>query len=212
MPVIVGVDEVGRGAVAGPMYLGAVVLTPTNPLFKTLTTQEENLNLLLNEEEKIILRDSKKMTFKQRLKTAAFLQRQITSFLVGIDNQYIDNFGLTKALEQGINQLLAEISRTFSLSQLHLLVDGNFLPHLKYQPARAENIIKGDNQLGIIAAAAVIAKVHRDNLMIKLSSSYPQYHWQKNVGYGTPQHLEAIRLHGLTSYHRRSFLNNFLAG
>ncbi len=212
MPVIVGVDEVGRGAVAGPMYLGAVVLTPTNPFFKTLTTQEENLNLLLNEEEKIILRDSKKMTIKQRLKTATFLQRQVASFLVEINNQYIDNFGLTKALEQGINQLLAKISQSFPLSQLHLLVDGNFLPHLRYQPAKAENIIKGDNQLGVIAAAAVIAKVHRDNLMVKLSSSYPQYHWQKNVGYGTPQHLEAIRLYGLTPYHRRSFLNKLLAG
>ncbi len=209
--IIIGVDEVGRGAVAGPMYLGGVVVIPSHPLFSLLSQRFEFLNLLLEEKEKIILRDSKKMTPRQRQRAARFLESQLNFFLVKISNQLIDEKGISQAFKLGLNQLLERVSSVFSLTETKLLLDGNLLPSLDVPLVAAEAVVKGDNKIGVIAAAAVVAKVHRDEFMTNLSPTYPEYHWEKNVGYGTREHFEAIRRLGVTPYHRRSFLTRVLS-
>ena len=175
-----GCDEAGRGPLAGPVAAAAVILPPD---FK---------HKLLN--------DSKQLTEKQRDLLRPIIEKEAISFGVStIGNHKIDEINILNAsfyaMHCSINQL--------SIKPEALLIDGNrFNP---YDGIPHHCIIKGDGKYLSIAAASVLAKTYRDELMVKLHHEFPMYNWQQNKGYPTKEHRGAIREFGVTDYHRKSF-------
>ena len=178
---VVGADEAGRGPGAGPVVAAAVYIPP------------EKVRSLSGR-----LRDSKKMTAKQRDRLYVTL---VTNYRYGIgivENDEIDRINILEATKLAIYKAVAEIPEAD-----YVLVDGNMrLPGL---PMPYESIVKGDNKSISIAAGSVIAKVTRDRIMDRLHEEYPAYGWNTNRGYLSKKHLEAIETHGTTPYHRLSF-------
>lgn len=175
-----GVDEAGRGSYAGPVYAAAVIL-PTN-FFHPL------------------LDDSKKLTAAQRDLLRPIIEKESIAFAVAaVDNHTIDEVNILQAsflaMHQAIDQLIILPER--------LLIDGNrFKP---YKNIMHQCIVKGDGKYASIAAASVLAKTHRDYYMLQLHKKFPHYCWNKNKGYGTLVHRNAIGENGLCDYHRKSF-------
>ena len=175
-----GCDEAGRGPLAGPVAAAAVILPPD---FK---------HKLLN--------DSKQLTEKQRDLLRPIIEKEAISFGVStIGNHKIDEINILNAsfyaMHCSINQL--------SIKPEALLIDGNrFNP---YDGIPHHCIIKGDGKYLSIAAASVLAKTYRDELMVKLHHEFPMYNWKQNKGYPTKEHRAAIKKYGITKYHRKSF-------
>jgi ribonuclease HII len=188
---IAGIDEVGRGPLAGPVVAAAVVL-PRD----------------FNEDG---IKDSKLLTVQQRERLAPVIKAKAISWGLGIVNvQEIDRFNILKATLMA----MAKACRALALAPDHLLIDGNQTipavllrqPRASYQPPlRQTALIKGDRICVSIAAASIIAKVARDQIMIELDASYPQYGFAVHKGYGSAAHLAALRRHGPSPVHRRSF-------
>jgi ribonuclease HII len=175
-----GCDEVGRGCLAGPVVAAAVIL-PKKYRHKKLN-------------------DSKQLTLEERLELRETVLRDALAWAVAeVSNEEIDSINILNASFKAMH---------LALDQLHmrpefLLIDGNrFKP---YQELPFECIIKGDASYLSIAAASVIAKTYRDELMQKLADTYPGYGWTTNVGYPTLEHREGIKQLGITPFHRRSF-------
>ena len=175
-----GCDEVGRGCLAGPVVAAAVIL-PKNYLHD-------------------ILNDSKQLTREERIQLTEEIKKEAISWAVAeISNVEIDKSNILKASFKAMHLALDKLTVKPDL----LLIDGNrFHP---YGELAFECIIKGDGKYLSIAAASVLAKTYRDELMIKLSEQYPGYAWETNVGYPTEEHRDGIRSLGITPYHRRSF-------
>ena len=175
-----GCDEVGRGCLAGPVVAAAVILP------KTFTHD--------------FLTDSKQLSAQQRVHLTEEIKRQALAFAVSeVDNQQIDEINILNASFMAMHRALDALPLRPEL----ILVDGN-----RFQPypfIAHQCVIKGDQQYFSIAAASVLAKTHRDNLMRQLALKYPEYGWERNVGYPTSAHREAILKHGITKWHRRSF-------
>ena len=171
-------DEVGRGCLAGPVVSAAVILN-------------ENINLKL-------LKDSKKINFKNRIKIAKHIKLN-SYYAIGVASvgEILDLNILQAALlsmKRAINKL--------SIKPELVLIDGNFAPKgIK----KFETIINGDEKIKCISAASIIAKTYRDKLMIKLSEKFNYYAWEKNFGYGTKAHLKGLKKFGITSHHRKGF-------
>lgn len=181
--VVVGVDEVGRGAVAGPLTVAAVCLP------------EEPLVLGLN--------DSKQLTPERRVELA----RQIRACAAGIGiahipPEVIDEQGMASCLRQA----MAEAVENTGLDPDAVLIDGN--PVHAHPKERC--IVKGDAKIACIAAASIVAKVTRDELMVAADAEFPGYHLAQSKGYASPDHIAAIRRMGLSEFHRRSFCQGFL--
>ena len=175
--LICGIDEVGRGPLAGPVVACAVILNKGHHYLG--------------------LNDSKKVPAKQRLILNEELKNNVTSYAYGIATpQEIDDLNIYKAtqvaMQRAINQL--------SIQPTHLLIDAMKLDNDIPQTS----IIKGDAKSVSIAAASIMAKEYRDNYMKELANDYPNYGFEKNVGYGTKQHLEAIDTFGVVNEHRKS--------
>jgi len=177
--VIAGVDEVGRGPLAGPVMSAAVVFTDRNIII-------EGIN------------DSKKLTAKNR----QVLYEKITSlakFGIGIASvEEINSYNILQATKLSMQRALIDLG----LELDYVLVDGNQPPKVKWQ---VRSIVNGDSLSISIAAASIIAKVTRDKLMQELHDQYPEYNWYKNKGYGTKEHVDAINLYSITEHHRRNF-------
>lgn len=175
-----GLDEAGRGCLAGPVVAAAVIL-PRN--YK---------NELLN--------DSKKLKEKERdLLRDQIMEDAIAYAVAEVDNHEIDKINILKASFLAMHRAIDQLNQVPEL----LLVDGNrFTP---YQGIAHECIIKGDGKYLSIAAASILAKTHRDAVMRKLSEQHPEYDWENNMGYPTPKHRKAIKIHGPNGYHRMSF-------
>lgn len=175
-----GCDEVGRGCLAGPVVAAAVIL-PKN------YTHE-------------ILNDSKQLNKEERLQLTKEIQHDAISWgIAEISNEEIDRTNILKASFKAMHLALDKLTVRPDL----LLIDGNrFQP---YNDLKFECVIKGDGEYLSIAAASVLAKTYRDELMLKLSEKYPGYAWESNVGYPTEEHRNGIRSLGITPYHRRSF-------
>ncbi|WP_316353888.1 ribonuclease HII [Candidatus Trichorickettsia mobilis] len=175
--IIAGVDEAGRGSLAGPVVAAAVII------------QQDHLITGIN--------DSKKLSRATR----ESLYNQIIhhySWAVGIVSAAeIDQTNILIATKKACILAVANLSILADI----VLIDGN----MKFTDARYRSIINGDNLSLSIAAASIIAKVTRDHLMFELDQQFPQYLWHRNVGYGTKQHINAIKQYGLSSYHRKSF-------
>ena len=186
--IIAGVDEVGRGPLAGPVTAAAVILDPLNI--------PENLN------------DSKLLSLKQREKIYEELMCSSTFAIAHVSPEEIDKLNILQA------SLLAMVNAVSKLNVTpnHILIDGNKVPEQLGGMATA--IVKGDSKVASIAAASIIAKVTRDRLMRDLDSDFPVYEWAKNSGYPTKCHMNAILQYGITPHHRRSFkpIHNILCG
>ena len=184
--VIVGLDEVGRGPLAGPLAVGAVVL-PNEPLIAGLNDSKQ-----IKEEDREMI--------AERVKQEALAW---TVFLVS--PQDIDTFGISASLKRAFTGALRAIEQGGLMPDV-VLVDGNPL-HID---DREINVVKGDAKCASIAAASIIAKTYRDALMRDLARTYPCYGFDQNKGYGSSQHVEAIRAYGLSPEHRRSFCRSLM--
>lgn len=175
-----GCDEAGRGCLAGAVYAAAVILPP------------DYRNDMLN--------DSKQLTEKQRYRLREVIERDALSWAVGIVSpEEIDAINILNASFLAMHRAIGNLS----IRPQHLLIDGNrFKP---YAGIPHTTVVKGDGKYLSIAAASVLAKTYRDDYMDGLDKTYPAYGWQKNKGYPTQAHRDAIRLYGVTPYHRKSF-------
>ena len=176
--VIIGVDEVGRGPWAGPVTACAVILNP------------DNIPHGLN--------DSKKLNVVRRNELFLKIMESSLVSCVHVDVEEIDKINILQATFRAMERSILKLPIPD-----HILIDGNKLPPNLPSPATA--IIKGDTKSASIAAASIIAKVTRDQLMADLSLEYPGYGWEKNAGYGTKMHQLGLLNNGVTPHHRRSF-------
>ena len=184
--IVVGLDEVGRGSVAGPLAVGAVVLAGD--------TRIAGLN------------DSKQLTPEQREDIAAHIKESARCWAVQyVEPAAIDAQGMSASLREAFAGALAAVEQAGVHPDV-VLVDGNPLGIDK----REVNVVKGDATSASIAAASIVAKVTRDALMRDLDSTFPPYGFSDNKGYASPEHIEAIRVHGLSPVHRASFCRSFL--
>lgn len=175
-----GCDEAGRGPLAGPVFAAAVILP------------KDFHHPLLN--------DSKKMTEKAREQLRPIIEQEAVAWAVEeVSAEEIDTINILNASITGMQRAV----RRLKTRPEFLLIDGNrFKPFDDY---RYQCIVKGDAKFASIAAASVLAKTYRDELMRKLAAEYPEYGWEKNMGYPTPAHIQAIIEHGYTPHHRKSF-------
>lgn len=175
-----GCDEAGRGCLAGSVYAAAVILPP------------DYQNELLN--------DSKKLTAKKRYALREEIERDAIAWAVGIVTpEEIDKINILNASFLAMHRALDQLQ----VRPEAVIVDGNrFKP---YQDLPSTTIVKGDGKYLSIAAASILAKTYRDDYMLSLAEEYPQYDWQSNMGYPTKKHRQAIREHGITPYHRKSY-------
>ena len=175
-----GVDEAGRGCLAGPVVAAAVIL-PDRPLIP-------------------FLNDSKKMSAKKREKAREEIINVALSWAVGIASpEEIDRFNILGATYLAMHRAVDQLK----VRPAHLLVDGKLFRPYRKIPHTC--IIGGDGKYTAIAAAAILAKTHRDRLMEILHGEFPVYGWDKNKGYPTKQHREGIRKYGISRWHRKSF-------
>ena len=181
----VGIDEVGRGAVFGPVFSAVVVLTKKNELIL----------------KKLGVKDSKQLTPKKRKLLFSKIILLSSDYGIGQSStREIDEFGIRVATELSMIRALKKLKDRPS----ELLIDGPLL--LRPWKGIQKNIISGDSKFTAIAAASIIAKVSRDNLMERIEQTYSGYSIFKNKGYGTKEHLSSIRRNGITNLHRKSFL------
>ncbi|MGF6860464.1 ribonuclease HII [Rhodobacteraceae bacterium MBR-64] len=178
-PIVAGVDEVGRGPLAGPVTAAAVILDPARI--------PPGLN------------DSKKLTAARRLALFTALLEVAEVSVAHASVAEIDAFNILRASHLAMCRALAGLSRRPDLA----LIDGNLIPRDLPVPARA--VVRGDALSLSIAAASIVAKVVRDRHMVDLAQQYPGYGWEKNAGYPTAAHQSALQYLGLTPHHRRSF-------
>ena len=189
---IFGIDEAGRGPLAGPLSLALVTFSPL-----ALSAIESGKSLSG-------LNDSKKLSAKKRNSLYTEIITLGTCRHTFISHRSIDLFGLSHSIFKGILRLVKEFNTPESL----FLIDGNYKFEKKFSEKFSfsyQSVVKGDSKIITIAAASIIAKVRRDSFMISLAKEFPGYGFEKNMGYGTAQHLEGILNLGLTKYHRKTF-------
>ena len=187
MKLIAGVDEVGRGSLVGPVYAAAVVL-----------------NHSIN---KKLLKDSKKLSKKRREILAQYIKKNSTWAIAKASISEIEKKNILQASLMAMKRAILKLKKKPSM----ILIDGNKLP--KIENYKLKSVIKGDQKISEISAASIIAKVARDRLIGKMSKKFKKYCWDRNAGYGTKQHLKAIKKYGITKHHRKTFspIHNILS-
>lgn len=184
--MIAGVDEAGRGPLAGPVVAAAVVLCKPRPSG---------------------LDDSKKLGAARRGELEAVIKRRCRWAVGVVEVEDIDRLNIFGATMLAMTLAVQGLCEQLGEDPAHVLVDGNLTPHGRRPEWRwnARAIVGGDALEPCISAASIIAKEHRDRLMRDYALAHPHYGWERNAGYGTPEHLAALRAHGPTPLHRRSF-------
>lgn len=207
--IVIGLDEVGRGAFAGPLVVGGVA-------FRKSIISEVRID------------DSKKLTKLQREKSCEWIKKNSLCFSTSqISARKIDKMGISKATHSGFRRVVKSIEHALDRRVDYLLIDAFYIPYIRGLRMPAKNkrkdrktgkirdfssrqlaVINGDSRSFSVASASIIAKVYRDKLMFGLGnkSKYMKYDWVSNKGYGTKRHRRAIRKYGLTKYHRRTFI------
>ena len=185
MKVIAGVDEVGRGSLIGPVYAAAVILN--------------------NSINKKLLKDSKKLTKTKREILAKYIKKNSVWAIGKATVKEIEKKNILHASLLAMTRAIIKLRKKPSL----VLIDGNKLPKIKNY--KLNSVVKGDQKIPSISAASIIAKVTRDKMITSLGKKFKGYFWCKNYGYGTKQHLKAIKNLGITSHHRKTFspINKF---
>ena len=179
MKIIAGVDEVGRGSLIGPVYAAAVIL---------------NRSI-----DKKILKDSKKLTKSKREFLSKYIKKNSIWSIGKASVKEIEKKNILQASLLAMKRAIKKLKKKPSI----VFIDGNKLPEIKNYNLKA--IIKGDQKIPCISAASIIAKVTRDKIISDLGKKFRGYNWQKNFGYGTSQHLKAIKVLGVTKHHRKTF-------
>ncbi len=175
-----GCDEVGRGCLCGPVVAAAVILDA-------------------NFDQKLI-NDSKKLSFKTRLELDSYIKDNVIDYgIAELSPEFIDQHNILNASIHAMHRALDQLKTRPEL----ILVDGNKFHPYNYIPHQC--VIKGDSKILSIAAASILAKNYRDQMMIQLHEEFPEYGWNKNMGYATKTHREALKKYGPTKYHRKSF-------
>ncbi len=176
---IAGVDEVGRGCLAGPVFAAAVILN-------------NNINTKG-------IKDSKKISFKNRMLLSKYIKKNSTFAIAFASVEEIDKLNILNASLLSMKRALNKLKQKPSM----IYIDGIFAP--KNLKIKYKTFIKGDEKIISIAAASIVAKAARDQFMIKLGRNFPKYRWNKNFGYGTREHLRSLKKYGITKHHRKKF-------
>ena len=179
MKIIAGVDEVGRGSLIGPVYAAAVIL-----------------NKSIN---KKLLKDSKSLTKIKRVVLSKYIKKNSVWAIGKATVKEIEKINIFYASLLAMKRAIKKLKKKPSL----VLIDGNKTPKIKKYNLRS--VIKGDQKIPSISAASIIAKVKRDQIITNLSKKFKGYNWDQNFGYGTKQHLKAIKNLGITCHHRKTF-------
>ena len=185
--LIAGVDEVGRGSLIGPVYAAAVILK------KKLDKKK--------------LKDSKKLTKKNREILEKYIKKNSYWSIGSASLNEIEKLNILNASLLAMKRAIIKLK----IKPKQVLIDGNKVPKIKNY--NLKYVIKGDEKIPEISAASIIAKVSRDRLITKMSKKYIRYSWNKNAGYGTKDHLSAIKKFGITKHHRKTFqpIHNILS-
>ena len=185
--LIAGVDEVGRGSLVGPVYAAAVIL-------------KKNL-------DKKKLKDSKKLTKKNREILEKYIKKNSHWSIGSASLKEIEKLNILNASLLAMKRAIKKLKK----KPMQVLIDGNKVPKIKNY--NLKYVVKGDEKIPEISAASIIAKVSRDRLITKMSKKYIRYSWNKNAGYGTKDHLSAIKKFGITKHHRKTFqpIHNILS-
>ena len=174
-----GVDEVGRGCLAGPVFAAAVIL-----------------NNKINTKD---IKDSKKIPFEKRIVVSKYIKKNSIYAIGSASVKEIERINILNAsllsMQRALNKLKRKPSKAY--------IDGLFAP--KNLKIKYKTFVKGDEKITCIAAASIVAKAARDLFMIKLAKKYPKYSWNKNFGYGTADHLKGLKKYGVTKHHRKKF-------
>ena len=179
MKITAGVDEVGRGSLIGPVYAAAVIL-------------KKSIN-------KKLLKDSKKLTKNKREILSKYIKKNSTWAIGKASVKEIEKINILYASLLAMKRAIKKLKKKPNL----VLIDGNSLPEIRNY--NLKSIIKGDQKIPCISAASIIAKVTRDKMITNLGKKFKGYHWDQNFGYGTKQHLKAIKNLGITNQHRKTF-------
>ena len=177
--IVAGVDEVGRGSLVGPVYAAAVILDKSV--------------------DKKKLKDSKKLSKKNREVLDIYIKKNCIWSIGSASLKEIEKHNILNASLLAMKRAIKKLKKKPQL----VLIDGNKLP--KINKYKLKNIIKGDQKIPEISAASIIAKVSRDRLVVKMSKKFKNYLWDKNSGYGTKDHIRAIKKFGITKHHRKTF-------
>ena len=196
---IIGIDEVGRGPLAGPITVAAVAA----PFMKHKAWNME-------QEPLFGIRDSKKLTALQRSVWSKKIWSQFYCVIVSVNSHSIDKIGIVAAARLAVSKCLKKLLRECFMfhDSCCVMLDGGLYAPSKYK--NQQTIIKGDEKVPLIAAASIVAKVHRDRYMTRLHKKYPVYGFDKHKGYGTRVHQGAIMRHGLSQVHRKTFCKSIL--
>ena len=176
---IAGVDEVGRGCLAGPVFAAAVILN------KSINIKD--------------IKDSKKITFKKRILLAKYIKKNSTYAVGTASVEEINKINILNASLLSMKRAIDKLKLKPSI----VYIDGLFAP--KGLKIKHKTFVKGDEKITCISAASIVAKATRDLFMIRLGQKFPKYKWNKNFGYGTTEHLNGIRKYGITKHHRKNF-------
>ena len=177
--LLAGVDEVGRGSLIGPVYAAAVILN------KSINTK--------------ILKDSKSLSKNKRKEISTYIKKNSIWAIGQASVREIEKINILQASLLAMKRAIIKLKKKPSL----VLIDGNKLPNIKNY--NLKYIIKGDQKIPSISAASIIAKVSRDKFVTTLSKNFKNYRWDTNSGYGTKEHIKAIKKFGVTKYHRKTF-------
>ena len=185
--IIAGVDEVGRGSLIGPVFAAAVIF-------------KKNIN-------KKKLKDSKKLSKEKRNILEKYIKKNSIWSIGSVSLKEIEKLNILNASLLAMKRSIKKLKIKPSIT----LIDGNKLPDINGY--KLKSVIKGDEKISEISAASIIAKVARDRLVTKMSKKYKKYAWDRNAGYGTKQHLRAIKKFGITKHHRKTFspIHNMLS-
>ena len=185
--IIAGVDEVGRGSLIGPVYAAAVILN--------------------NSIDKKKLKDSKKISKTNREVLEKYIKKNSYWAIGSSSKMEIEKLNILNASLLAMKRAVKKLKKKPTL----VLIDGNKIPEMK--DYKLKSIIKGDQKISEISAASIIAKVSRDRFVTNLSKNYKKYNWAKNAGYGTKNHMAAIKKYGITKFHRKTFkpIHNILS-
>mgnify|MGYP001310079415 FL=1 len=176
---IAGVDEVGRGCLAGPVFAAAVILN------KSINTKD--------------IKDSKKISFKRRILLSEYIKKNSIHAVGTASVEEINKINILNASLLSMQRALDKLKLKPSI----VYIDGLFAP--KGLKIKHKTFVKGDEKITCISAASIVAKATRDLFMIRLGQKFPKYKWNKNFGYGTTEHLNGIRKYGITKHHRKNF-------
>ncbi|MFA6386155.1 MAG: ribonuclease HII [Candidatus Paceibacterota bacterium] len=206
---IIGIDEVGRGPLAGPVAVCSFLIKDNNFISTCTSPTSTSVTSPTCGKKLPKLKDSKKLSKKQREVWFEYLKKQkeeeMCDYAISfVSPENIDKFGIAKCIQKALNESLKKVASP-SPASFHIFLDGGL--HAPVEYVNQETIIRGDELHPVISMASIMAKVSRDRIMTKYAKTYPEYGFENHSGYGTKAHYTAIKKYGQTPIHRKSFIH-----